>query len=262
MSKVATLYSSSKGNCTYIGHAGGGILIDAGVSGKKIDEGLYNIGVDIESIKAIFITHEHIDHTSGAKTLATKYDLPVFATSGTLLEMQAQGSICAKNKCNVIDESGVTVGDIHVKPFKTMHDSSDSCGFLANLGGLRKVAVCTDLGCVTDEVLNSLTGADLVVLESNHDVNMLQNGLYPYALKRRVMSDVGHLSNGACAEILPKLVKNGTTRIILSHLSERNNMEVLARQTALMALKAAEMKENIDFLLYVAKAINNRAFAI
>jgi phosphoribosyl 1,2-cyclic phosphodiesterase len=139
-----------------------------------------------------------------------------------------------------------------VKPFATPHDTCDSIGFIVNTDDQRTAAIATDLGSMTDEVRTAMQGSDLVVLESNHDVAMLENSRYPNYLKKRILSETGHLSNNCCASELPMLVESGATMIFLAHLSRENNVPQLAYQTALTALAVAEMHENIDFTLNVA----------
>ncbi len=262
MSRICNLFSGSSGNSVYIGHAGSGILIDAGVSAKRIEHALFDIGVNISEIKAIFVTHEHSDHVCGVRVLASRHHLPVYATRGTLEGMEQEGRLSADIKTFEIQNGGAEIGDMLVKRFFTPHDARQSCGYTIELSDGHKIAVCTDLGYVTEEVRKSITGCNTVVLESNHDMMMLQNGPYPYPLKRRVMSENGHLSNAACAGELCSLVKNGATRFILAHLSRENNYPPLAYETSRASLLGEGMCENVDFILSVAPVSGGKVMVL
>lgn len=256
MIKVCPLFSGSSGNSTYVGNENEGILIDAGKNAKQIECALKENEIDVKKIKAIFVTHEHKDHVSGIQLFASRYNLNVFASRGTTEAMESQGTINKKVKCICIDEKGIENGGMYVKPFRTSHDSRQSFGYTIEFNNEVKVAVCTDLGFISQDVENSLKGCNTVIIEANHDVQMLKNGSYPYFLKRRVLSDKGHLSNESCAELLPKLVESGTYNFILSHLSRHNNFPQLAYHTALNALHDNDMKENVDFTLNIAPDFN------
>ena len=252
MARFCSLFSSSSGNCTYIGTSGANILIDVGVSAKRTDEALRGIGVDPDDIDAIFITHEHSDHINGVRVFASKHNIKVYATPGTLTAMEKAGALSEKNVYEPVNPAGTEVNGFFVKPFATSHDAAESCGYTVLTSDSKRLAVCTDLGVMTDSVMNAVYGSELVLLESNHDVNMLLNGDYPYPLKRRILSEVGHLSNDACAETAVKLIDGGTTRLVLGHLSKENNHPGLAAQTTVCALSTAGMNENSDYLLEVA----------
>lgn len=251
MARFCSLFSSSSGNCTYIGSSGGGILIDAGVSAKQISLGLNGIGVDESEINAIFVTHEHSDHVKGLRVFASKYNIPVYATAGTLNELEKMGVLNGKFPTAVI-EGEIECGGQLIKPFATSHDVAESCGFSVTTGDERQLSVATDTGIVTDEMRDVLTGSDLVLIESNHDIGMLRNGNYPYLLKRRILSDTGHLSNLACGDFVTELIKSGTTRFVLGHLSKENNIPSLAYQTSKAALDCLGATENRDYILTVA----------
>lgn len=249
MGKIFTVASGSSGNCTYIGYGKNGILIDAGVSAKAITQALSEQDIDINGIMGIFITHEHTDHISGLKVFANKHNLPVFASSDTLNRLVEMG-IAGDN--GIVVKTVTTAGDFSVTRFATSHDCEGSSGYIVELPDGQKCAVCTDLGIVTDDIREQLSGCNAVLLESNHDVTLLQKGTYPEVLKRRILSDCGHLSNNACAIELPKLVDSGTTRIILGHLSRENNRPQIARSAAVAALMDKKMVENSDYKLFVA----------
>lgn len=255
MAKFCPLFSSSSGNSIYIGSGDSGILIDTGRSAKQLHLALHNIGVNPETLSAIFVTHEHSDHISGLRVFASKYNINVYATNGTITFLENQGSLNEKVSYEVIIDKGCDAGSLFVKPFRTSHDSSESCGYTVETSDGRKIAVCTDLGIITQEVENAITGCDLVMLESNHDKRMLENGPYPYPLKRRILGEKGHLSNEVCANQVAKLVNSGTTRIFLGHLSKENNTPELAFQTSYAELMTIGAKEGSDYILKVAKPI-------
>ncbi len=255
MARYCPLFSGSSGNCTYLGTTDGGILVDAGVSAKRIGIALAEREIDPDSLYGIFITHEHADHISGLRVFLKKHPMPLYATAGTLGELLEKEMIPPGIDARVID-GAVTIGDLTVTPFATPHDSRESCGYRIVFPDERTAAVATDMGHLTDTIRQAITGCDLVHIESNHDVRMLENGPYPYYLKERILGGKGHLSNERCAELLPHLLENGTTRFILSHLSRENNTPLLALTTSQMALGATGALENRDYLLAVAPQAN------
>lgn len=251
MAKVIPLFSGSSGNSYYVSSGGSGILIDAGRTAKQITQALDDNCVDIKTIEAIFVTHEHTDHIKGVRVFANKHKLPVFMSEGTLKALERGGYVDGRTYCCVIQSGGVDLTTMHVDRFPISHDCAEGCGFRVDMGD-RKYALATDLGFVSQEVENALFGCDAVTIESNHDVNMLRMGPYPYVLKRRIMSDKGHLSNTTCSELLPKLVRSGTKRFILAHLSRENNMPEIAYRESLNMLNANGMELMSDFTLSVA----------
>lgn len=252
MARFCSLFSSSSGNCTYIGSSDGGVLVDAGVNAKQITLKLDCIGVSPADISAIFITHEHSDHIGALRVFASKHHIPVYTKAGTLAALERSGIANGSFDISVIPENGIECGGQFVMPFATSHDSAESCGYVVTTSDDRKIAVATDTGIVTDSTKKAVDGCDLILAESNHDIGMLRNGSYPYMLKRRILSDVGHLSNAACSEFVTELVKNGTTRIILGHLSKENNIPELAFQTSKAALDCAGAVQFRDYILKVA----------
>ncbi len=252
MARFCSLFSSSSGNCTYIGGASGGILIDVGVSAKRTAGALCDIGVDICSIGAIFITHEHSDHVSGLRVFAGAHGIDVYTSGGTLQALEEKNILTGKYTVCVIPHTGVEACGMLVTPFATSHDSNESVGYLVKTPDGRSIAVATDTGIVTDETMQAMLGSDLVMLESNHDVRMLESGPYPYFLKRRVLSNQGHLSNEVCAATAKTLLSSGTTRFVLGHLSKENNVPQLAYQTTNAAFCEVDAQEGLDFTLTVA----------
>lgn len=256
MAKICSLFSGSKGNCIYIENKDTAVLIDAGVSAKKIGEALLERQLDVNKIKAIFVTHEHSDHVGGIRVFSNKHAIPVYSTLGTFDGMKDGGYINEKTDCRILSDE-TDLKDIGVTSFNTMHDANEPCGYVLDLGQ-RKISVCTDLGIVTDEVHSAVDKSDVVFLESNHDIKMLQNNsAYPFPLKRRILSERGHLSNTACADEAEKLIENGTTRIVLSHLSENNNLPWLAKETTKSLLTMKNLEEQKDYLLSVSAPSGN-----
>ena len=251
MAKLVPLFSGSSGNSAYIGGASGGILIDAGVSAKRLAGALAGIGVDPGRVGAVFVTHEHNDHITGLRVFCERHHVPVFATEGTLRALERMGVLTAKMRDCPMPAGGVETGGLLVRPFATSHDAADPCGFKCEAESGETYAIATDTGYLTDDVKAALRGCDTVMLESNHEVTMLQNGPYPYFLKRRILSDQGHLSNAACADFLPGLLRTGAGRFYLAHLSRENNTPQLAYAAAKAAFDMAGAREGIDYELRV-----------
>ena len=256
MARLCPLFSGSSGNSFYIGSREEGILIDAGRSAKQITEMLDACGIPIKAIRAVFVTHEHVDHVQGLRVFTAKNHLKVFSSRGTIEALRQNGCLTSQHEAFVIESGGVECAGMHIKPFHTSHDCAEGLGYRVVTSDGRVVTFSTDLGYISETVQNELSGSDLVVLESNHDVRMLQNGRYPYYLKRRILSDIGHLSNAVCANQLPGLAAKGTTRFMLAHLSRENNTPELAFQTAACALEMAGLKQGLDFELTVAPREN------
>lgn len=252
MARFCPLFSGSSGNCTYIGSAAGGVLVDVGVSARRIECALREREIDPRSIQAVFITHEHSDHIAGLRILAKRYGYKVYASAGTLDALVEAQVLGEGDAFEAITDDGVEAAGMYVLPFHTSHDSRESLGFRLHTADGRALAVATDTGHMTDEIRGALIGCDLVLLESNHDVRMLENGPYPYYLKRRILGDKGHLSNECCAAELPFLAQQGTTRFILGHLSDVNNFPDLAYSASKAALQQAGLLEGRDYLLSVA----------
>ena len=249
----ASLISGSSGNCIVLSHNGTNILIDCGMSAKKAGEALSKISINPNDISAILVTHEHIDHISGVGVMSRKHNIPVYANEKTWLAMEQKlGNITDANRRVFENYDTFEIGNIGIKPFKTPHDSADSVGY-SMFAGNKKVSLATDIGCVTREMLDAVRQSDMVILEANHDVEMLKTGPYSYSLKQRILSDSGHLSNDMSARFAYELVKNGTKKIMLGHLSNENNLPQLAFETVKSFLQLKDVKINADVQLSVAK---------
>lgn len=257
MARYCPLFSGSSGNCTYIGTASGGVLVDAGVSAKRIETALRERDIDPVSIRAVLVTHEHHDHVAGLRVLLKRYHYPVYTSQGTCDRLLADGILNERDTVGVLEPGKSVAADMEVRAFHTSHDCAESMGFCIHTPDDRRVAVATDMGVMTDEVREAIRGCDLLHIESNHVVQMLENGPYPYPLKRRILSDRGHLSNDACAAELLSFARQGTARFVLAHLSKENNTPDLAYLTARTALCEGGLREGSDFLLHVAKPQGN-----
>lgn len=233
--KLYSIASGSSGNSIFVesGREKKGILVDTGISKKRIEEGLAAQDLSFEEIEGIFITHEHSDHISGLGPVLRKYAVPVYATEGTINDILSSG------KCGKVDEGlfqcirpdvPVSVGGMEIMPFTISHDAAQPVCYTVN-DGTRKIAVATDMGEYTDYTLSHLEGCEGILLEANHDINMLQAGSYPYQLKLRILGNRGHLSNDACGRLLCHLLRHRLKYILLGHLSQENNYPELAYET-------------------------------
>ena len=251
--KICCLYSGSRGNCAYISAGGANILIDAGKSAKALLSALSEADIDIESIDAIFITHDHRDHTSALQTLSHKHSIPIhmlLSSAETFRELKDEKLFnCLYLYPGV--EFSTKIKGLSVKAFPTPHDSIASVGYRFTFensdGKSASIGYATDLGFVTDTVRKGLCGCFATVIESNHDVEMLTTGPYPYELKERIRSKQGHISNTECAELVAELYEGGTRHVMLAHLSEENNTEQLALCETLSAVP------NPDLVLCAAR---------
>ena len=251
MFKLYSLISGSSGNCSLLTNGKTNILIDCGTSGKRIIQALSNLSINEKTISAILLTHEHTDHTKGAGILMRKLKVPVYATSGTLKEIDL-GCVDDSLIHEICHDVTYDIEGIGVTPFSIPHDANDPCGFILNNGAIR-IATATDIGIMTDAILSRLYGCDSVLLESNHDIDMLRYGDYPYALKQRILSDIGHLSNKAAAETALKLVRQGTKHLMLGHLSDKNNMPTIAQMETYSFLTDNGVNVGSDVTLKVAQ---------
>lgn len=250
MARIYSLFSSSKGNATFIGTPQGGVLIDAGVTYKRLEAAMERCGLSMSAVQGVFITHDHSDHVRGLKMLTERHRIPIYAQGKTLRNLIDTEQVAASA---VLAEMNGTVcaADLSLTAFDTPHDTVQSCGYRIAMPDGRSCAVCTDLGYVTKTVDDALRGCDLVLLEANYDERMLKSGPYPPYVKARILSESGHLSNEMCAAQAKKLVTGGTTRLLLGHLSQENNRPELAEQAVVSAL--SDFVRGQDYLLSVAK---------
>ena len=238
MAKFVTLYSGSSGNCTLISDGDASLLVDMGRSCRATLAALKMLGIAAENINAVLVTHEHSDHVNGLMTFLKRYPVPVFGAAGTLGYLRQFALVPAGARLIEIDDlTGFSVGNIVVRAFATSHDSEACVGYRFAFESGGTAAIATDLGCISDDVLEALRGCDLVALESNYDELMLAGGRYPIYLKRRIRSDRGHLSNSACAETAVLLAAGGTKQMVLMHLSQENNRPELALTACLSRLE-------------------------
>ena len=251
--KAYTLFSSSSGNCFYLKDGEDEILIDVGASCKAISDSLRSLGTSLDNIKAIFITHEHSDHIKGLETICKKYDIPVYCTVDTARYI-CSVNVPARTKIKLMEpRSEVKIGSLTVKSAKTPHDSAQSVCYRISLASGSELGYATDIGCLTEEVVDTLCGCRYVVIESNHDKTMLKSGSYPLSLKARILGSHGHLSNDDCSRFLPALVNFGCESIILAHLSKENNTPELAYSSAKEWLERAGYRVGEAVRLDVAK---------
>ncbi len=230
--KLCLLASGSGGNSMYLESRSTAVLIDQGLSHKMLLERMALRGLDSEKISALFISHEHDDHISGAGITARKLGIPVYGTPGTLNSQKSQQRIFNGSEKLVLIESGVILklGALEIQPYSISHDAVDPVQYVIS-SGRKKVVIATDLGFASTLVCQRLQGCDLLVLESNYDNEMLKKGTYPWPLKQRIMSKKGHLSNRNASELIFNITKNGKPKIVLAHLSEENNLPERAEQT-------------------------------
>ena len=256
MSFIYPLCSSSKGNCTYVGTDSEGILIDAGIGIRNFNTHLSFIGLDKKAVKAIFITHEHSDHIKGLSRIQKELKVPVFASTGTLEALLQKQALSLEFPCQALDSCGISIGNMYVSAFETPHDSIQSQAYQIDMPDGKKVTVCTDLGHITPEIHQRLSESDLLLLESNYEKNLLQIGIYPPFLKRRIAGSRGHLSNDDCADEISSLFDLGINNFVLGHLSEENNYPELALAGVVSRLGKKGAVINQDYTLFVAPKTN------
>ncbi|MEI6603302.1 MAG: MBL fold metallo-hydrolase [Clostridia bacterium] len=252
MMHFCSLYSGSSGNALFVSAGGTKILVDAGLSCKRIFSALDSIGENPTDISAIFISHEHIDHVRGAGIISRKLNIPIFANENTWARMiPLVGSVSPENIMIFKTGEHLQHGGIKIHPFSIPHDAAEPVGFNFFANG-KKLTIATDIGHVNDEILGHVDGSDLILLESNHDLEMLRIGPYPYYLKRRIEGKHGHLSNDTASEIVVFLAERGTCRFILGHLSKENNFPELAYLTMQNKLQTKNLVIGKDIIVEIA----------
>ncbi|MCR5830832.1 MAG: MBL fold metallo-hydrolase [Lachnospiraceae bacterium] len=254
--RICSIASGSSGNCIYVGSDNTHVIIDAGISGKRVEEGLNQLGLSTSDLDAILITHEHSDHIAGIGVLSRKYAIPMYATRGTIEGIMMQKGIgnLDPDLFNEIKSQNVfDIEDLRIRPIEVSHDALEPVAYRIEHND-KAVGVCTDLGVYTDMIVEGFTGVDALFIEANHDVNMLQVGSYPYYLKQRILSDKGHLSNENCGRLLCKLLHDDMKSVTLSHLSAENNLAELAYEAVRLEILMDECKyKPTDFDIKVAK---------
>lgn len=250
MIKFISLISGSSGNATFISDGKTNLLIDCGMSGTKLKEALNSIDVLPENINALLLTHEHIDHTKGAGVISRRYNIPIYATEGTHISMDT-GKISEENTRIITEGSAFEIGSIGIMPFAIPHDAKQPVGYTFHVNN-EKYSLATDIGKMNTNILDNIIGSKSVLLESNHDVEMLKCGSYPFPLKRRILGELGHLSNEIAAKTALYLVQHGTEHIMLGHLSKENNRPEIAMLETYNLLSNADVNVGSDMTLQVA----------
>ena len=242
MAKIVPLCSSSKGNSVFIGDSKSGVLVDCGCSFKALKTGLDKNGIPFEAVRAVLVTHEHIDHVKGAGVFSRKFDVPIYATMETWDAMEGSlGKIAPRNKRFVYEGEPCVINDLCVKPFAIPHDAAAPVGYSV-FAGEKKITVATDIGHVTDTIRENITDSDILLLESNHDEEMVKKGRYPWNLKQRILGERGHLSNRTAGALLAEIMSGKMKHIFLGHLSEENNSPYLAYETVAEILEQNRIK--------------------
>ncbi|MBR0366460.1 MAG: MBL fold metallo-hydrolase [Clostridia bacterium] len=250
MLKLYSLISGSSGNCSVVTDGRTHIMIDCGTSGKRATAALERIGIDPKSLSAILVTHEHSDHVQGVGILARRLRVPIYATRGTHAAMGI-GSIDDTQIEFVTPDMPVDIFGIEATPFSIPHDAADPCGFSFS-DDADKVTIATDIGYMPASLLSRISGSRSIILESNHDIDMLRFGPYPYPLQRRILGERGHMSNKLAAETAIELVKSGTEHIMLGHLSDKNNLPEIAMMETFNRLTDSGVDVGKDVTLQVA----------
>ncbi len=254
--RLCSIASGSSGNCIYVGSDTTHLLVDVGISGKRTEAGLRELGLSMRDIDAICITHEHADHISGLGVLSRKYGVPIYATRGTaeaVMQSSSVGEIDASLFQIITPDEKCTIKDISLYPLRTSHDAADPVAYRIDYDG-RRIGLITDLGCYNDYTVECLRNLDLLYLEANHDIHMLQVGPYPYYLKQRILGERGHLSNESAGKLLSRLLNDNMQAIVLGHLSKENNLPELAYESVRLEVTMSDTKySGNDFPLYVAK---------
>lgn len=254
--RFSILASGSSGNCTYIETSQKKFLVDAGLSGKKIQQLMYQINRDLEEVDALFVTHEHKDHIQGVGVLSRKYNIPVYANRQTWLAMENQiGAIPLDNRCYIEPEEMISLGDIDILSFNVSHDAAQP-QFYAFQKGKKQFVMLTDTGYVSERLKSQLKNATAYLIESNHEIEMLRYGPYPWSLKQRILGDKGHLSNEAGALAINEMIGNQTKQIYLGHLSRDNNTKDLAMATMHNILTLKGKAVNEQFKLHMTDPDN------
>lgn len=254
--KLCSIASGSSGNCIFAASDSTNIMIDAGISGKRIESGLGEIGYAVRDMAGILVTHEHSDHISGLGVLSRRYGLPIYATRGTkeaVLNCKSVGEIPQELFHEVQPDVEFSIGDIVIHPIAISHDAKEPVAFVLR-NGKKTLGVMTDLGRYDGYIIERLQNLDVLFLEANHDVHMLEVGTYPYYLKQRILGDKGHLSNELSGQLLGEVLHDNFKTAVLGHLSKENNYEKLAYETVRLEIDMADNPYHAgDFPIHVAR---------
>lgn len=254
--ELCSIASGSSGNCICVGTDTCHLLVDAGISGKRIEAGLNSIDLKTEEMQGILVTHEHIDHIQGLGVLARRYEIPMYATAGTIdaiMHTRSVGRIDESLFCEVKPGVDFVIGDMTIEPIAISHDAAEPVAYRFKQQR-KSMAIMTDLGKYDERIVEKLKNLDVLFLESNHDVHMLQVGSYPYPLKQRILGDRGHLSNELCGKLLGEVLHDNVKTVFLGHLSKENNYPELAYETVRVEVTLGDNPyKGDDFPMYVAK---------
>lgn len=253
--RMMSIASGSSGNSIYVGTDNTHILIDAGISNKRIEQGLVDAGISPKDLAGIMVTHEHSDHIAGIGVLSRKYNIPIYATEETLKAIKSYkslGKVDFELFKPILPDVDFRVGDLTMKPFEISHDAAHPVAYRVQ-NDKHSVAVATDMGIYNQYIIDHLQNLDCLLIESNHDVRMLETGPYPYYLKRRILGDYGHLSNENCGRLLNTLLHDNIKHIFLGHLSKENNYPDLAFETVKLEITEGDTPyKGGDFSISVA----------
>ncbi len=254
--RLVSIASGSSGNCIYIGTDNTHILVDVGISNKRIEQGLNEIGIKGSELDGVVITHEHSDHVKGLGVLARKHGIPIYGTKETWKEIETMkylGEYPKELFSPILPDTEFSIGDMKIEPFRIDHDAANPVAYRIS-NTYKSVAVVTDLGHFDQYIIEHLQRLDALLLESNHDVRMLETGPYPYYLIQRILSDYGHLSNDNAGKLLNYILHDKMKYILLGHLSKENNYEKLAYETVKLEIDQGDHKyQSKDFCISVAK---------
>lgn len=254
--RLCSIASGSSGNCIYVGSGQTHVLVDVGISGRRIEAGLNAIDLTTKEIDGILITHEHCDHIKSLGVLARRYQIPVYATAGTVNAMMQEnrlGKLPEGIFHEIREDENFTIKDLMVHPFTIPHDAAQPVGYRLQCGK-QSVGIATDMGEYNEYIVENLQNLDAVLLEANHDIRMLEAGRYPYYLKQRILGKTGHLSNEHAGRLLCRLLHDHLKAVFLGHLSKENNYEKLAYETVCMEVMLGNNPyQPRDFKIQVAK---------
>lgn len=254
--RLLSIASGSSGNCIYVGDGDTHLLVDAGISGKRIEAGLNENDIKTSDVNGILITHEHSDHINGLGVLARRYGIPMYATAETIEEIKRVKTLGAIEQDLFVPiraDEEFQIDSLTVHPFSTSHDAANPVAYRIS-NDREQIAVATDMGTYDDYIIENLRGLDALLLEANHDVNMLETGSYPYPLKRRILSDRGHLSNELSGQLLTRILHDGLKHIFLGHLSKENNYAELAYETVKLEIAMSDTRyQGNEFPIQVAR---------